>query len=308
MQRPERTMRRGSRPGHLGRRGGGRGLGRGCGSAGRAQRLPVPALRPPAWSPERERSAGETGRTPWAPHAHSGGRPGRQRLTSVGAGSPLRVWWQLWVLSPETDTRVVSPTKSGDTGPRSQACPCPTKSLRAPPPFFQSLLPPPRPAPEGMGVEPQKGAPCSPALATITRFVRRENQPGAGVSADSHPCSVLGSQSPGEFRRPPDTPSLSKPRNQSQRRCLGARLGSEMVYATAKPLANYFFKEAPILFSPKLKRKLGSANLGSLRDRNEERQGPRCERAGLRGPRPRAERAASAHMAAGPAVIGTNAV
>lgn len=227
MQRPARTLRRRSRTWASGR-------GQGAG----------PGVRKPEWAQRPARRLCASGGQPCAhapgaqeaspaPGSRGGirGRPGslgRAAGTPAsdagGSGEPFEsLVTALGSLDRNRHTCAFCPQSQETRDPRSQACPSPTKSLRAPPRFFLSLLPPPRPAPEGMGVEPQKGAPCSPALTTITRFVRRENQPRAGVSAD--PCSVLGSQSPGEFRSPPATPSLSKPRNQSKRTCLGARLG-----------------------------------------------------------------------------------
>lgn len=195
VRRPERTMGRRSRTWAS---AGARGAGGWAGGAGSAPRPSALRLREDSPAPTRlEPSAGETGRPAHAlgrvraPQSHAGGRPGRQRL---------RRWEQLGVLSRNRHPRGFSPQNQETRDSRSQARPFPTKPLRAPPPVLAELLPP-QASPEGRGCGTPERSACSPALATITRFVRREKQRSQGPESQQTrtPARSWGSQSPRKF-------------------------------------------------------------------------------------------------------------
>lgn len=290
------------------RRGRGAGLGMrkpGCGSARRA---PRPVLRLCARRQAPRQRAQRPGRrgglgVPWAPQPHSSERPGPQRLTRLGTGSPSENRVTVWgSFSRKRRTCAFCP-QSGDTGTPGHSLSIPNEVSQSPSPsFIQSLFPPPGQPLREWGVEPHKGSGCSPAPATITRFVRRENR---GSGGQSLPCKrthllSLGVSVPGELRRLPARPPLSKPRNQSKRRCLDRRRGLGMVHNSqnARQLITFFFffKGSTHSILPKLKRKVGS-KCGVPQGQEWGAAGAPLRAAGLRGPGP-SERAAPAHMAA----------
>lgn len=247
------------------RRGRGAGLGMRKAGCGSARRAPLPILRlcaprpaPRQWA-QRPGRRGELG-VPSATQPHSSGRPGPQRLTRLGTGSPSENRVTVWgSLSRKRRTCTFCP-QSGDTGTPGHSLPIPNEVSQSPSPrFIQSLSPPPGQPLREWGVEPHKGSACSPAPATITRFVRRENRGSGGQSLPSKRTHLLSPRRAPEAQSPASSggslppPPLQTPKPvQAEVSGPEARLRDGPQQPKHSPI-NYFFffflKEAHILFS-----------------------------------------------------------